>query len=105
VTLDRKFYSLLLVTVPIRDIGRKVLQSSFGECAKRDIGQNVLSLLLVTVPIRDIGRNVLQSSFVTVPIRDIGQNVLQTSVQTVSSNSPQLLPHFLPNRIPRGGLY
>ena len=45
-TLDRRFYSLLLVTGRIRDIGQKVLQSS-----------------LVTVRIRDIGQKVLQSSF------------------------------------------
>jgi len=46
VTLDRVFYSLLLVTGRIRDIG-----------------QNVYGLLLVTGRIRDIGQNVLQSSF------------------------------------------
>jgi hypothetical protein len=46
VTLDRMFYSLLLVTGRIRDIE-----------------QNVLVFILVTERIRDIGQNVLQSSF------------------------------------------
>ena len=35
VTLDTTFYSLLLVTGRIRDIGRHVLQSSFGNWANR----------------------------------------------------------------------
>ena len=41
---------------------------------------------------------------VTVRIRNIGHNVLQSSFQAGISNSPQLLPHFLPYHIPRGGL-
>jgi len=65
--------------VPIRDIGRKVLQSSFGECAKRDIGQNVLSLLLVTVPNVTLDGRFYSLLLVNVPIRDIGQKVLQSS--------------------------
>ena len=69
-TLDRTFYSLLLVTGPIRDIG-----------------QNFYSLLLVTGRIRDIGQNFYSLLLVTGPIRDIGQNVLQSSVQTASSSS------------------
>ena len=47
-TLDKTFYSLLLVTGRIRDIG-----------------QNVLLSYLATGRIRDIGQNVLQSYFQT----------------------------------------
>ena len=45
-TLDRTFYSLILVTGRIRDVG-----------------QNVYSFILVTGRIRDIGQKVLLSSF------------------------------------------
>ena len=41
-TLVRMFYSLLLVTGRIRDIGQKVLQSSFVNRRIRNIGQKVL---------------------------------------------------------------
>ena len=41
-TLDRKFYSIRLVNGRIRDIGQKVLQSSFVNGRIRNIGQKVL---------------------------------------------------------------
>ena len=81
VTLGRAFYSILLVTGRIRDIGQNVLQSSFGNWANTwhwterftvffwwlgeyvTLDRTFYSLLLVTVRIRDIGQNVLQSSF------------------------------------------
>ena len=63
-TLDRRFYSLHLVTGRICDIGQNVLHSSFGNWAIYMILDRMFySLLLVTGRIRDIGQNVLQSSF------------------------------------------
>jgi len=64
VTLDRTFYSLILVTGRIRDIGQRVLQSSCGNWANTwHLGRTFYSLILVNGRIRDIGQNVLQSSF------------------------------------------
>ena len=40
---------------------------------------------------------------VTGRVRDIGHSVFQSAFETGSSNSPQLLPDFLPYRIPVGG--
>ena len=40
-TLDRKFYNLLLATVRVRDIGQNVLQYFLVNGRIRDIGQNV----------------------------------------------------------------
>jgi hypothetical protein len=42
---------------------------------------------------------------VTERLRDIAQKVLESSFETGSSSSPQLLPRFLPYRIPRGAIY
>jgi hypothetical protein len=42
---------------------------------------------------------------VTGRIRDIGQNILGSSSQKGSSSKLQLLPNFVPYRIPRGGFY
>jgi len=60
VTLDGMFYSHLLESGRIRDIGRNVLQFLLVTGRICDNGQNFYSLLLETGRISDTGQNVLE---------------------------------------------
>jgi len=105
VTLDRTFYGLLLVTGRIRDIGQNVLQSSFGNWANTWHWTERFTVFFWKLgEYMTLDRTFYSLLLETWRIRDTGQN-FSVFFQTVSSSSPHLPAHFLPYRIPPGGLY